>query len=118
MAAYKSYKHSEDFWYKYSEPTGRDGNGPRKRFCWTKILKMLRLTKQEVDMCDMERAKALYLNSQEFIKHFSYRKGSKTMVFKKVAHIARQLRKIEGDFRYWDYPDEEEDEEMENGNSE
>ena len=64
----------------------------------------------------MERAKILYPNPQEFIKHFSYRKGSKTMIFKKVAHITRQLRKI-GDSRYWDYS-KEEDEEMENANSE
>ena len=48
-----------------------------------------------------------------YAEHFSYRKGAKLIPFKKHAHIARKLRKLEGKPRFWDYEEEEEEEEDE-----
>ena len=94
---------------KFSEPTGKDGDGPRKRFTWTKILTALKNMKKEVDIWDMERANALYKDPEAFAEHFSYRKGNKLVPFKSTSHIARQFRKMEGKPRFWDYADEEEE---------
>ena len=109
VSAVNSYSRQDDFWFKYSEPTGKNGDGLRKRFTWTKILTTLKKTRKEVDIWDAERVKRLYKDPKMFAEHFSYRKGNKLTLLKSVSHIARQLRKIEGSPRFWDYADEEED---------
>lgn len=78
------------------------------RFKWTKILEMLRQQKRNVDAADMDRARDRYGFGDEFAKHFSYRKGKKLLPLKNPAHIARRLRKMEGNPQFWDYADEEE----------
>jgi len=95
---------------KYSDPIGRDGIGQRNRWTWTKILKALRHLRKETDKWDTGRARAKYGDTDIFTTHFSYRKGSKLMPFKKDGHIARKLRKLEGQPRFWDYEEEEEEE--------
>lgn len=67
----------------------------------------LKNTKKEVDIWDAQRAKRLYQDPKVFAEHFSYRKGNKLVLLKSTSHIARQLRKIEGNPRFWDYVDEE-----------
>jgi len=100
----------EDFWLKYSSPPSDAGSiypGDRVRFKWTKILKMLRQQKKNVDAVDMERARDKYGDGEAFIEHFSYRKGNRMLPLKNPAHIARRLRKIEGNPQFWDYTEEE-----------
>ena len=63
----------------------------------------------------METVKQKYKSKpDEYLKLFSYRKGSKLIPFTKVSHIARIYRKIHSEPRFWDYEEEEEsDEEVE-----
>jgi hypothetical protein len=67
---------------------------------------MLKTTKRITDDADAARAREKYRTQQEFAQCFSYRKGSKTVVLKKPAHIARKLRELEGSPAFWDYVDE------------
>ena len=69
---------------------------------------MLRQMKRLVDATDADRARDIYRTPDEFVMHFSYRKGNKILPLKNSTHIARKLRKIEGNPRFWDHPDEEE----------
>jgi hypothetical protein len=71
---------------------------------------MLKLTKKMTDEADVARAKDKYKSPQEFAEHFSYRKGSKSVVLKKPAHIARKFRELEGSPAFWDYVDDAEEE--------
>ena len=74
MAAVYSYK----IWRNFgSNTTGRDGNSPRKRWTWTKIMNDLKLLKKTTDNVDTQRARETYSDPVEFINHFSYRKGKK-----------------------------------------
>src|SRR6266480_5892333 len=119
MAAVYSYKNVEEFWFKYSEPTGRDGNGPRKQWTWTKIMNDLKLLKKMTDNVDTQIARETYSDPVEFINHISYRKGKKFIPFSKPTHITRQFRKMNGSPRFWDliYEDEhQEDKEYEDNN--
>ena len=102
----KAYREPEDFWFKYSEPVEGTGGDDRKRYNWTKILSMLKVTTRVTDDAGVERARSKYRSAKEFAKHFSYRKGSKTLVLKKGATIARKLREIEEAPAFWDYADE------------
>ena len=68
-------KNVEEFWFKYSEPTGRDGNGPRKWWTWTKIMNDRKLLKKTTDNVDTQIARETYSDPVEFINHFSYQKG-------------------------------------------
>jgi hypothetical protein len=83
----------------------------RKRWGWTKILKALKNQKKEIDSFDAAVAREKHRSIDAFTEHFSYRKGNKMILFKKDAHIARQLRRLQGSPRFWDYI--EEDEELE-----
>jgi hypothetical protein len=70
-------------------------------------LSILKKTKKEVDIFDSVRATHLYKDPKAFAEHFSYRKGNKLILLKNPSHIARQLRKMEGCPRFWDYADED-----------
>jgi hypothetical protein len=70
--------------------------------------------KKDIDFADAAMAKRKYSDTEAFAEHFSYRKGNKRMLFKSLAHIARQYRRLEGAPRFWDYI--EEDEELEEVN--
>ena len=64
---------------------------------------MLRQQKKNVDAVDVKRARDKYGNSEAFIQYFSYRKGNRMLPLKNSAHIARRLRKIEGNPQFWNY---------------
>jgi hypothetical protein len=85
--------------------------GPRKRWPWTKVLKALKQFKKDTDHWDTQRAKEEYADPEVYAVHFSYRKGTKLMLFKNEVHIARKFRKLEGNPRFWDYEEEEDCEE-------
>jgi hypothetical protein len=63
--------------------------------------------KKAVDSADADRARDRYSTLEEFVEHFSYRKGNKMMPLKTDAHIARKFRKMEGRPTFWDYAEEE-----------
>jgi|SRR5271169_383148 len=105
--AVKSYQRPDDFWFKYSDPIGKDGMGLRKRWTWTKVLKALRVLRKGVDEFDAIRAQKKYDGTDIFATQFSYRKGARLIPFKKDAQIARKLRKLEGHPRFWDYEEED-----------
>ena len=67
--------------------------------------------KKDTDLFDSQRAKAEYADLKVYTTLFSYRKGAKLVPLKKVGHIARKFRKLEGHPRFWDYEEEEECEE-------
>jgi hypothetical protein len=105
----RSYPQGElDFWAKYSEPDLED-ESKRILYEWTKVMKLLKNLRQTVDQADAERVRQIY-SEPEFSSLFCYRKGNKTKVLVKPALIARKLRNLEGKPRFWDYPDEEENE--------
>jgi hypothetical protein len=71
---------------------------------------MLRNLRKIVDETDVQRAKEIY-NEVEFAAQFSYRKGNRTLILRKPALIARKLRRIQNERpRFWDYPEDEEEE--------
>jgi len=109
VSAVKSYNSMEDFWLQYSDPTGDDGNGPRKNLSWTKVLKALKRLKQLVDEADTLKAKIAY-DGDEWNAHFSYRKGSKLVPLKAEAQIARRFRAMKDRPKFWDYVEEDEGE--------
>jgi hypothetical protein len=76
----------------------------------TKIIAMLRSLKKRVDTTDAEQTKSEFSDPQEFMKHFSYRKGGKRFSLKDVGHIARLYRKLKGYPRFWDFEEEVEEE--------
>ena len=93
--AVRSYHYVNDFWLKYftlDEMFLQE----RIRFKWTRILKILRQLKQNVDAADVDRVRDRYGFSEAFSEHFFYRKGNKLLPLKNPAYIAWKLQKMEG----------------------
>jgi hypothetical protein len=71
----------------------------------------LKNVRKVVDDADAHRAREIYTR-EEFAANFSYRKGNKTLILRKSNLIARKLRKLQEEApRFWDYPEDEEENE-------
>jgi hypothetical protein len=111
VSAVKSYGRMEDFWLRHSDPTGDNGNGPRKDWSWTKILQALKRRRQQVDEADTLQVRLAFDGKDDELKaHFSYRKGNKLVPLKAQSQIARRFRAMKGRPRFWDYVEEDEGE--------
>ena len=69
----------------------------------------MRKQRQTTDELDAEKAKMQYNTPDLFAQHFSYRKGNKQIVLTTNSSIARQYRKINKEYQYWDSFEEEEE---------
>ena len=104
VAAFKSYKTSEEFWDMMHTLLTREG----EKLNFTSISHALRKERVTRDSADTEAAKQEYLGLK-FDKEFNYRKGGKQLVLKRPHDIARRYRALKKLSVYWDEQDSDEE---------
>lgn len=100
MSVFSFFPSEDAFWEAFS--TIDKQSHKKRRLQWRELCKKTQEFRQKRDKEDEIRARAEYSDPSKFAEHFSYRKGSKTVLMTKSDAIARKYRALKGELCPWD----------------